>query len=138
MLFPVLTPATTSSPCALIRYSPSISFLPLCPFLVNTTPVALSSPIFPNTIVTTLTAVPFAISFVMLFFSRYTIALSPIQLLKTASIDNTNCSSGVSGNFLLVCSSQIFLYSVTIFFNDSTFNLLSSITPCFSFAESKT
>ena len=70
IFFPVLTPATTSSPWALIRYSPSISFLPLLPFLVNTTPVALSSPIFPNTIVTTFTAVPLAMSLVMLFFSR--------------------------------------------------------------------
>ena len=67
--FPVLTPATTSSPCALVRYSPSISRLPLCPFLVKTTPVALSSPMFPNTIVTTFTAVPFAMSFVIPFFS---------------------------------------------------------------------
>ena len=47
----VLVPATTSSPCALIKYSPKTSFFPVDGFLVKATPVAQSSPIFPNTIV---------------------------------------------------------------------------------------
>ena len=68
--FGVRTPATTSSPCALTKYSPKIWLVPSPGFLVNTTPVALSFPMFPNTIVTTFTAVPSAISFVMLFFTR--------------------------------------------------------------------
>ena len=49
--FPVLIPATTSSPCAFMRYSPDSSLVPSVSFLVNTTPVALSFPMFPNTIV---------------------------------------------------------------------------------------
>ena len=54
----VLVPATTSSPCALIKYSPKISFFPVDGFRVNATPVAQLVPIFPNTIACTLTAVP--------------------------------------------------------------------------------
>ena len=45
----VLVPATTSSPCALIKYSPKTSFFPVDGFLVKATPVAQSLPIFPNT-----------------------------------------------------------------------------------------
>ena len=45
----VLLPATTSSPCALIKYSPKNLFSPVEGFLVNATPVAQLSPIFPKT-----------------------------------------------------------------------------------------
>ena len=107
-------------------------------FLVNTTPVALSSPMFPNAIDTMFTAVPSAISFVMLFFSLYTIALSPIQLPKTALIASSTCSVGSVGNGLPVCLSQISLYCTTIDLSDSSFNSLSPSTFCFFFASSKT
>jgi hypothetical protein len=59
-------PATTSSPCAFVRYSPNISFSPVPGLRVKPTPVAQSSPMLPNTIVQTFTAVPFAMSGVIL------------------------------------------------------------------------
>ena len=46
----VLIPATISSPCALNKNSPNISFSPVFGFLVNNTPVPDFSPVFPNTI----------------------------------------------------------------------------------------
>ena len=58
MSFGVRMPATTSSPWAFVRYSPWSSRSPLIVFRVNATPVPESSPMFPKTIVTTLTAVP--------------------------------------------------------------------------------
>ncbi len=54
----VRMPATTSSPWAFIRYSPKSSFSPVLGLRVKATPVALSSPMLPKTIVCTLTAVP--------------------------------------------------------------------------------
>ena len=47
----VLMPATTSSPCALSKYSPKSSFVPSDGFLVNATPVPDLSFKLPNTIV---------------------------------------------------------------------------------------
>jgi len=54
----VRIPATTSSPCAFSKYSPKNRFSPEDGSRVNATPVAQSSPMFPNTIACTLTAVP--------------------------------------------------------------------------------
>ena len=54
----VRMPATTSSPWALVRYSPNRTFSPVFGSRVNATPVPESSPMLPKTIVTTLTAVP--------------------------------------------------------------------------------
>ena len=54
----VRMPATTSSPWALVRYSPNSVFSPVFGSRVNATPVPESSPMLPNTIVTTFTAVP--------------------------------------------------------------------------------
>ena len=54
----VRMPATTSSPWAFVRYSPNRTFSPVFGSRVNATPVPESSPMFPKTIVTTLTAVP--------------------------------------------------------------------------------
>src|SRR3989338_9136533 len=79
-----------------------------------------------------------AMSFVMLFFSLYTTALSPIQLPNTALIANSSCSDGSEGNFTPVCFSQIFLYSETTVFRDFSFNALSACTAWFSFAFSNT
>ena len=58
MYLGVLLPATTSSPWALIKYSPKNLFSPVDGFLVNATPVAQSFPMFPKTIDWTFTAVP--------------------------------------------------------------------------------
>ena len=54
----VLIPATTSSPCALIKYSPNKFAAPVDGFRVKATPVPLLFPIFPKTIAWILTAVP--------------------------------------------------------------------------------
>ncbi len=59
-------PATTSSPWALTRYSPYIAFSPVPGSRVKPTPVEQSFPMLPNTMVTTLTAVPLAMSGVIL------------------------------------------------------------------------
>src|SRR6266550_656026 len=53
----VRMPATTSSPCALIRNSPYSLLSPVEGLRVNATPVAEVSPILPNTMACTLTAV---------------------------------------------------------------------------------
>ena len=52
------TPETTSSPWALTRKSPLGSFSPVTSSRLNATPVAELSPLLPNTICWTLTAVP--------------------------------------------------------------------------------
>ena len=55
----VRMPATTSSPCALMRKSPNGSpFSPVTLLRVNATPVPDVGPVLPNTICWTLTAVP--------------------------------------------------------------------------------
>ena len=54
----VRMPATTSSPWALVRYSPKRTFSPVFGSRVKATPVPESSPMLPKTMVTTLTAVP--------------------------------------------------------------------------------
>ena len=46
----VRIPATTSSPCALMRYSPLKMFSPVAASRENATPVAEFSPMLPNTI----------------------------------------------------------------------------------------
>ncbi len=52
------TPETTSSPWALTRKSPLGSGAPVISSRENATPVPLVSPLLPNTICWTLTAVP--------------------------------------------------------------------------------
>ena len=101
--FGVRVPATTSSPCALTRYSPNSLRDPSPGSRVNTTPVALSRPMLPNTMATTLTAVPSATSGVIPSFSRYTTARSPIQLPNTARTAISSCASGLEGNGLPAC-----------------------------------
>ena len=54
----VLTPETTSSPWALTRKSPDGSGAPVTSSRLNATPVAEVSPVLPNTISWTFTAVP--------------------------------------------------------------------------------
>ena len=54
----VRMPATTSSPWALIRYSPLKMFSPVAASREKATPVAELSPMLPNTMACTETAVP--------------------------------------------------------------------------------
>ncbi len=84
----VRIPATTSSPCALMRYSPYNTFSPVAGFLVKATPVPEVSPMFPKTIICTLTAVPqlAGISCIL----RYTMALGLFHERNTAVIEANN------------------------------------------------
>ena len=86
----VRIPATTSSPCALIRYSPLNKSSPVPASRLKQTPVAEVSPILPNTIACTLTAVPHSSG--ILSILRYRIARSFIQELNTAQTAPHNCS----------------------------------------------
>ena len=54
----VRTPATTSSPWALMRYSPNRAFSPVAGLRVKATPVPEVGPKLPKTMDCTLTAVP--------------------------------------------------------------------------------
>ena len=54
----VRTPATTSSPWALVRNSPMSFFSPVAGSRVKATPVPEVSPMLPNTMDCTFTAVP--------------------------------------------------------------------------------
>ena len=54
----VRVPATTSSPWALVRYSPKSTRSPVFGSRVKATPVPESAPRLPNTMATTFTAVP--------------------------------------------------------------------------------
>ena len=58
MCIGVLTPATTSSPCALVKNSPNNPLAPVAGSRVNATPVPQPSPMLPNAIACTFTAVP--------------------------------------------------------------------------------
>ena len=65
---------------------------------VKSTPVALSFPRFPKTMVTIVTAVPRARSGVMRYCFLYSIARFPFQLLKTATIASSSCFAGSWGS----------------------------------------
>ena len=58
MVWGVRTPATTSSPWALVRNSPNSFFSPVAGLRVKATPVPQSSPMLPKAMDWTLTAVP--------------------------------------------------------------------------------
>mmetsp|Transcript_58391 Transcript_58391/g.142801 ORF Transcript_58391/g.142801 Transcript_58391/m.142801 type:complete len:326 (+) Transcript_58391:1457-2434(+) len=92
----VRIPATTSSPCALMRYSPSISFFPVEGQRENATPVPELFPAFPKTMTCMLQAVP--IRPLMFLISRYFTARVEFQLPKTALMADFNCCFGSSGN----------------------------------------
>ncbi len=64
----VRMPATTSSPWALVRYSPKSTFSPVLGLRLKATPVPESWPMLPKTMVMTLTAVPR--SWEIFWFSR--------------------------------------------------------------------
>ena len=86
----VRTPETTSSPCALMRKSPDGSGAPVTSSRLKATPVADSSPLLPNTICWTLTAVPQSSGIRLI--RRYETARSPVQESNTARIARRSCS----------------------------------------------
>ena len=80
----VRTPDTTSSPCAFRRKSPDGSGAPVISSRENATPEHEPSPLFPNTICWTLTAVPHSSGIELI--RRYSTARSPSQESNTARI----------------------------------------------------
>ena len=78
------TPETTSSPWALTRKSPLGSGAPVTSSREKATPEPLVSPLLPNTICWTLTAVPQSSG--MWLMRRYSTARSPVQESNTARI----------------------------------------------------
>ena len=103
----------------MIKYSPYIPFSPVAGSRVNATPVPDVSPMLPNTIACTFTAVPQfpGISFILL----YTIALGLSQLLNTALTAPINCSVGSCGN------SSPFMFSLYTALNLFTNSFKSSV-----------
>ena len=91
----VRAPETTSSPCALGRKSPEGSGAPVTSSRENATPEPLVSPLLPNTMRCTLTAVPQASG--MRFSRRYLTARSPSHESKTARMACWSCSRGSDG-----------------------------------------
>ncbi len=85
-------PATTSSPCALVRNSPYSSLAPVEGLREKQTPVAEVSPRLPNTICCTLTAVPRLRE--MPCDRRYTSARGLSHDLNTALTARCSCSVG--------------------------------------------
>ena len=98
-------PETTSSPCAFWRKSPEGSGAPVVSSRLKATPEPDASPLLPNTICCTLTAVPQSSG--MRFRRRYSTARSPFQESKTAWIAWRSCSRGSCGNSSPVCASKI-------------------------------
>src|SRR2546422_491509 len=96
MGFGVRMPATTSSPCALSRYSPYTAFSPVAGLRVKATPVPEVGPRFPNTMVCTLTAVPR--SWGILLKLREVMARGLFHDSNTAWMAISSCCQGSSGN----------------------------------------
>src|SRR5918911_524650 len=92
----VRTPDTTSSPWAFTRKSPDRSGPPVISSREKATPEHERSPVFPNTICCTLTAVPQSSG--MRLMRRYSFAPSPVQEAKTARMASRSCSPGAGAD----------------------------------------
>ena len=95
MSFVLRTPDTTSSPWALGRKSPDGSGAPVTSSRLKATPEPDVSPLLPNTICWTLTAVPHSSG--IRLRRRYWTARSPVQESNTARIAWRSCSCGSCG-----------------------------------------
>ena len=131
MCIGVRTPATTSSPCAFVRNSPNRPFSPVAGSRVNATPVPQSSPMLPNAIICTFTAVPheYGIS----LSRRYTFALGLSHERNTALIASISCSFGSVGKSLPIFSLYSALNCSARFLRSSAFRSTSCFTPFSSF-----
>ena len=98
------TPETTSSPCAFGRKSPEGVGSPVISSREKATPEHELSPLFPNTICCTFTAVPQSSG--MWLMRRYSTARLPVQESNTAVIAWRSCSCGSCGNSSPVSSSK--------------------------------
>jgi hypothetical protein len=91
----VRTPETTSSPCAFGRKSPEGVGSPVISSREKATPEHELSPLFPNTICCTFTAVPQSSG--MWLMRRYSTARLPVHESNTAVIACLSCSCGSCG-----------------------------------------
>ena len=130
----VLIPATTSSPWAFTRNSPLKIRSPVAASRVKATPVADVSPMLPNTMACTFTAVPHSSG--ILLSLRYSLALSFIQLSNTASTAPHSCSRASVGKSLPVRFFTIALKRTTRVFRSSVVNSVSATTPRSRFSSS--
>ena len=131
MCIGVRTPATTSSPCAFVRNSPNRPFSPVAGSRVNATPVPQSSPMLPNAIICTLTAVPheYGIS----LSRRYTLALGLSHERNTAFTASINCSFGSDGKSEPIFSLYSALNWLASSFRSSAVSSTSCLTPLSAF-----
>ena len=95
-------PETTSSPWAFGRKSPEGVGSPVISSREKATPLHELSPLLPNTICCTFTAVPHSSG--MRLIRRYCTARSPIHESNTARMAWRSCSRGSWGNSSLVWS----------------------------------
>ena len=131
MCIGVRTPATTSSPCALVRNSPKRPFSPVAGSRVNATPVPQSSPMLPNAIDCTLTAVPH--EYGMSLSRRYTFALGLSHERNTALIAPISCSFGSAGKSFPIFSLYSALNCPASALRSSAVSSTSRLTPFSSF-----
>ena len=96
----VRTPETTSSPWAFERKSPLGSGAPVTSSREKATPEHELSPLFPNTICWTFTAVPHSSG--MRLIRRYSTARSPVQESNTARMASRSCCPRVLGERVVV------------------------------------
>ena len=131
MCIGVRTPATTSSPCAFVRNSPNSPFSPVAGSRVNATPVPQSSPMLPNAIICTLTAVPqeYGIS----LSRRYTFARGLSQERNTAFTAPISCSFASDGKSVPIFSLYSALNCDARVLRSSAVSSTSSFTPFSSF-----
>ena len=90
------TPETTSSPCAFTRNPPLGPGAPVSSSRLKATPEHELSPLLPNTICCTFTAVPHSSG--MWLMRRYSTARSPVQESNTARMASRSWVPGSCGN----------------------------------------
>ena len=113
------------------------TFSPVEGSRLKQTPVPEVSPLLPNTIAITETAVPFKEPSLMLFNLRYLIARGFIQEPNTAPIAPHICFLASCGNSSPLTSLYISLYFATTSFKFSTESSWSDFAPAFSFTSSR-
>ena len=127
----VRTPDTTSSPWAFGRKSPDGVGSPVISSREKATPEHELSPLLPNTICCTFTAVPHSSG--MWLMRRYSTARFPVQESNTAVIAWRSCSCGSCGNGSPVSSWKSSLNCCVSAFRWSTSSSTSSLTPASAF-----
>ena len=120
------TPETTSSPCALGRKSPLGVGSPVTSSREKATPLPEVSPLLPNTICCTFTAVPHSSG--MRLSRRYSTARFPLQESKTARMACVSWSCGSCGKSSPVSSAKTSRKEAVSALRSSTSSSVSSST----------